>query len=50
MNAPDSVGARKVVWDHADEVLEVATDHSGVRCDVDTPEEYKKLVDPESVS
>lgn len=46
--APDSVGARQVVWDHADEVLEVVTEQSGANVDVDTPEEYRKLVGPES--
>jgi molybdenum cofactor cytidylyltransferase len=46
--APDSAGARQVVWDHADEVLEVETEQSGANVDVDTPEEYRKLVGPES--
>jgi molybdenum cofactor cytidylyltransferase len=43
--APDTVGARHVVWNHAEEVLEVETTDPGVTCDVDTPEEYRKLVD-----
>ncbi len=43
--APDTVGARHVVWNHAEEVLEVETTDPGVTCDVDTPEEYSKLVD-----
>lgn len=44
MQAPDSVGARQVVWDHADDVLEVALDDPGAVLDVDTPEDYRKLV------
>jgi molybdenum cofactor cytidylyltransferase len=48
MAAPDLVGARQVVWDHADEVLEVETEQSGADVDVDTPEEYRKLVGPGS--
>ena len=44
LHAPDSVGARQVVWDHADELLEVETDDSGALLDVDTPEDYRKLV------
>jgi molybdenum cofactor cytidylyltransferase len=43
--APDSIGARHVVWNHADEVLEVETTDPGVTCDVDTPDEYRKLID-----
>ncbi len=43
--APDTVGARHVVWNHAEEVLEVETTDPGVTCDVDTPEEYRKLID-----
>ena len=48
MKAPDTVGARKVVWDHADEVLEVVTEGSGAIVDIDTPEEYKKLIGRET--
>jgi CTP:molybdopterin cytidylyltransferase MocA len=33
-----------VVWDHADEVLEVAWDDPGAVLDVDTPEDYRNLV------
>lgn len=44
MKALDSVGARQVVWNLADQVSEVATDHPGVTFDVDTPEEYEKLL------
>jgi molybdenum cofactor cytidylyltransferase len=42
--APDSVGARHVVWNHAEDVLEVETTDPGVTCDVDTPAEYSMLV------
>ena len=45
MKAPEAVGARQVVWDHADDVLEVVTDGSGANVDVDTPEEYRRLID-----
>lgn len=47
LHAPDSVGARQVVWDHADDLLEVATDDPGALLDVDTPEDYRKLVGQE---
>ena len=46
-NAPASVGARQVVWDHADDLLEVTTDDPGALLDVDTPEDYQKLVGQE---
>jgi molybdenum cofactor cytidylyltransferase len=44
LHAPDSVGARQVVRDHADDVLEVETDDSSALLDVDTPEDYRKLM------
>lgn len=44
LDAPDSVGARQVVWNHADDLLEVVTDDPGAIIDVDTPEEYRNLV------
>lgn len=44
LQAPDSVGARQVVWNHAHDLLEVPTDDRGALLDVDTPEEYRKLV------
>lgn len=48
MVAPDSVGARQVVWDHADEVLEVVMEHPSANVDVDTPEEYRKHIGQDS--
>jgi molybdenum cofactor cytidylyltransferase len=48
MKAPDTVGARQVVWDHAEDVLEVVTESSGAGVDVDTPEEYKRLIGRET--
>jgi molybdenum cofactor cytidylyltransferase len=44
--APDSVGARQVVWDHAGEVLEIPTEDRGIITDIDTPEQYERLVQP----
>ena len=41
--APDSVGARQVLWDHASEVLEIPTEDRGIITDVDTPEQYERL-------
>ena len=43
LTAPDAVGARQVVWDHADEVLEVPTEDRGIIMDIDTPEQYEDL-------
>lgn len=43
LEAPESVGARQVVWNHADEVLEVPTEERGIITDVDTPEDYEEL-------
>jgi molybdenum cofactor cytidylyltransferase len=43
--APDSVGARHVVWKYAEKVLEVKTTGPGATCDIDTPDEYRKLVE-----
>jgi molybdenum cofactor cytidylyltransferase len=44
IGAPDSIGARRVVWDHADEVLEVPTEDRGIVSDIDTPEQYQNLI------
>jgi CTP:molybdopterin cytidylyltransferase MocA len=41
--APDSVGARQVVWEHAKEVLEIPTADRGIIRDIDTPEQYENL-------
>lgn len=43
LTAPDSVGARQVVWDHANEVLEIPTEDRGIIIDIDTPEQYEDL-------
>ncbi|HLE20247.1 MAG TPA: nucleotidyltransferase family protein [Vicinamibacteria bacterium] len=42
--APDSVGARQVVWDHADQVLEIPIEDPGIITDIDTPEQYQRLI------
>ncbi len=41
--APAEVGARSVVWAHADKVVEVPTRERGVILDVDTPKDYERL-------
>ena len=43
-DAPDRVGARQVVWNHATEVLEFPTEDRGIIEDIDTPEQYKDLM------
>ena len=43
LKAPDSVGARQVVWDHASEVLEIPTEDHGIIMDIDTPQQYEEL-------
>jgi len=43
MNAPAAAGARFVVWQHAGEVEDVATEDCGVTQNIDTPEEYRSL-------
>lgn len=43
LEAPGSVGARQVVWHHAEEVLEVPTEERGIISDIDTPEDYQDL-------
>jgi molybdenum cofactor cytidylyltransferase len=48
LDAPDSVGARQVVWDHSTELLEVEVDDSGIHCDVDTPGDYRTLTSKEA--
>jgi molybdenum cofactor cytidylyltransferase len=39
--APEGVGARQVVWDHQNDLLEVEVGDEGVARDVDTPEDYR---------
>jgi molybdenum cofactor cytidylyltransferase len=38
--APPTVGARQVVWDHQNDLLEVKVSDPGILRDVDTPEDY----------
>ncbi len=39
-NAPASVGARQVVWDHEKDLFELPVRHQGVTTDIDTPSDY----------
>jgi hypothetical protein len=39
--APEEVGARRVVWDHQEDLLEVEVSHGGVTIDIDTPGDYR---------
>jgi molybdenum cofactor cytidylyltransferase len=41
--APESVGARQVVWDHQKDLLEVESRDPGIGLDVDTPGDYRSL-------
>lgn len=41
--APETVGARRVVWDHQEDLLEVDVNESGIHRDVDTPGDYRAL-------
>lgn len=41
--APPAVGARQVVWTHADSAAEYATDDQGVVFNVNTPDDYEFL-------
>ncbi len=43
-SAPLNVGARAVVHDHAEDVLEIETDEEGVVMNIDTPEDYQKKI------
>lgn len=42
--APMEVGARRVLQDHPDDVLEYQTDEEGVVINIDSPEDYQKHV------
>jgi len=44
--APESVGARQVVWDHQGDLLEVEVQDPGIGRDVDTPGDYRSWRDP----
>ena len=39
--APKEVGARRVVWDHEGDLVEVEVSHGGVTIDIDTPDDYR---------
>jgi molybdenum cofactor cytidylyltransferase len=39
--APEAVGARQVVWDHQNDLLEVEVPENGIAADVDTPGDYR---------
>lgn len=41
--APESVGARQVVWDHQGDLLEVEVQDPGIGRDVDTPGDYRSF-------
>ncbi len=41
--APESVGARQVVWDHQEDLLEVEVQDPGIGRDVDTPGDYRSF-------
>ncbi len=42
--APPELGARAVVWEHADQIVEVPTDQEGVVLNVNDPETYQQLI------
>jgi molybdenum cofactor cytidylyltransferase len=42
--APPDIGARSVIWSHAEDVVEIETDDEGVITDIDTPEQYERLL------
>lgn len=44
MDAPLDIGARYVVWNHPEELVEVETSESGILINIDTPEDYKKYI------
>lgn len=44
MNAPAEMGARAVVWQHAKDVVEVATDDCGIMQNIDTLRDYGILL------
>lgn len=44
-NAPKTVGARRVVWDHQKDLLEVEVSGAGVTVDIDTPSDYRTFRD-----
>lgn len=42
-NVSPLIGARQLLWNHPEEILEYATDSEGILRNVDTFEDYKKL-------
>jgi molybdenum cofactor cytidylyltransferase len=44
MNAPAEIGARAVVWRHAKDVVEAATDDCAIIQNIDTPRDYGILL------
>jgi CTP:molybdopterin cytidylyltransferase MocA len=45
--APADMGARAVVWAHAADVLEVATDEEGVVLNINNPDMLKRAIEPD---
>lgn len=45
LSAPNTVGARQVVWDHQEDLLEVEVSDAGVTIDIDTPSDYRAFRD-----
>jgi molybdenum cofactor cytidylyltransferase len=41
--APEAVGARQVVWDHHQDLLEIEVQDPGIGRDVDTPSDYRSF-------
>jgi molybdenum cofactor cytidylyltransferase len=48
LRAPMEVGARQVVWAHAEDIREVATQEEGVILNLNDPETLRKALDGES--
>ena len=46
LNAPEDKGARAVVWAHANDVCEVATNEEGCVLNLNDPEAFLKLTNP----
>jgi molybdenum cofactor cytidylyltransferase len=44
LNAPPEVGARQVVWDHTDDLSEVATEEEGVILNLNDPDTMRKAI------
>jgi CTP:molybdopterin cytidylyltransferase MocA len=43
-SAPPEIGLRAVIRNHADDLLEIATQEEGVRINIDTPEGYARYI------